>query len=113
LSDAQVKLLEVIAAGALNIAAIFFTVLTVLFAGILTTWALAQIRPLYYGTVAAYGFVVISLILTGLALIALRFRTPNLYLAAASATVLTMMGMLGVASYLLHRSRGIYREQQR
>jgi len=101
ITDSQAKLLEVLAPAALGISSIFFAILAVLFGAVLTLPKESDRRPLKYGVAATYAFTVSSLILTAIALAAVRYKTVPLYTATIYATGLTMAGMFSVATLLI------------
>jgi uncharacterized membrane protein len=105
MNDAQTKLMEILAAGGLSIASIFFAVLAGLFGGLVTVQRESERRPLRRGIWVTYTFVVVSIGLTATTLLALRFKTGLLYALSVALLILTVGGMLLVATFILWRAR--------
>jgi hypothetical protein len=101
INELERKLLEVIAPSALAIASIFFAVLAFLFGAILTLPEESKRRPLRIGIGVTYLFSLASLFLSVVAMIALRYQTVRLYEITIWTTGITMMGMFGIATFML------------
>jgi len=65
---------------------------------------LSEKRPLKWGIAITYTFSVSSLILSALALYALRFKTTEAYVLTLWATAVTFVGMLAIATFMLGKT---------
>ncbi len=111
LNDSQVRLLEILASSALNIASIFFAVLTVLFGSLLAVRGEAERRPLRVGIGVTYAFVIASLALTATALISARYGHTGWYAATIGLVVITMLGVFVVATLLVNHTFGFIKKK--
>lgn len=105
ISDLQEKLLEILAPSAFAIAGIFFAVLVFLFGAIGAVPGEHDRTQLRNGIIVTYIFTLVSVCLSFISMIALRYHTVVSYQITILLTGLTMLGMFCVATWMLLKSR--------
>jgi hypothetical protein len=104
ISEAQAKLLDLLAQSTMGTASIFFAILALLFGAFLTLKSDTSKRPIRRGLIGTYLFTVLSLVLASISMVAIRYRTVFSYKLTLWGTGLTIFGMFAVASFMLYRT---------
>jgi hypothetical protein len=98
--SSQIKLLEILAAGALNATAILFTIVTVLLGTVWATGKRSEVRNFASAVNAFVLSVGLAMLFTVVSVLALRYRTSAFYACTLVLGGLTVAVLFGAAVWL-------------